>query len=80
MMRLLATVVFASLAQFVLGHSYTSNSTGSPLWHHDKNGAVASEASECSRIGIELLKEGGNAADAVGRFGSLSKNTFGSMN
>lgn len=31
----------------------------------DRLGAVASENSICSRIGIELLKAGGNAADAV---------------
>lgn len=62
MMRLLATVAFALLAESVLGH------TEPPLLrHHDRNGAVASEASECSRIGVELIKEGGNAADAVGR-------------
>ena len=29
-------------------------------------GAVASESTICSDIGIELLKQGGNAADAVG--------------
>jgi gamma-glutamyltranspeptidase len=28
-------------------------------------GAVASENSICSRIGIDLMKAGGNAADAV---------------
>lgn len=31
----------------------------------DTHGAVASEAKECSQIGIELLKKGGNAADAL---------------
>ena len=31
----------------------------------DHLGAVASESSICSRIGIDLLKEGGNAADAL---------------
>ncbi len=31
----------------------------------DKLGAVASESSICSNIGIDLLKAGGNAADAV---------------
>jgi hypothetical protein len=30
-----------------------------------KLGAVASESSVCSNIGIDMLKEGGNAADAV---------------
>lgn len=32
---------------------------------HDKLGAVASESSVCSQIGIGLIKAGGNAADAV---------------
>lgn len=31
----------------------------------DKLGAVASENRVCSQIGIDLLKAGGNAADAV---------------
>ncbi|KAK4978418.1 hypothetical protein LTR66_010599, partial [Elasticomyces elasticus] len=32
---------------------------------HNKLGAVASESSICSTIGIDLLKRGGNAADAL---------------
>lgn len=31
----------------------------------DNHGAVASESSVCSKIGINLLKHGGNAADAL---------------
>lgn len=31
----------------------------------DSLGAVASESSICSSIGIDLLRQGGNAADAV---------------
>lgn len=31
----------------------------------DKLGAVASESTVCSHIGIDLIKDGGNAADAV---------------
>ena len=31
----------------------------------DKQGAVASESSICSNIGIDILKEGGNAADSL---------------
>lgn len=31
----------------------------------DQLGAVASESDICSRIGVNLLKEGGNAADAM---------------
>ena len=33
---------------------------------NDKLGAVASESAVCSRIGVNLIKSGGNAADAVG--------------
>lgn len=32
---------------------------------NDKLGAVASESSVCSQIGVGLIKAGGNAADAV---------------
>lgn len=33
--------------------------------HIPKTGAVASESTVCSNIGIELLRKGGNAVDAV---------------
>ena len=33
--------------------------------HHNKLGAVASESSICSNIGIDILKQGGNAADSL---------------
>ncbi len=32
---------------------------------HAQNGAVASENKRCSDIGLEVLKDGGNAVDAV---------------
>lgn len=32
---------------------------------HGARGAVASEDAICSQIGIDLLKQGGNAADAM---------------
>ena len=31
----------------------------------DQYGAVASESAVCSRVGVYLIKDGGNAADAV---------------
>ena len=34
---------------------------------NDRLGAVASENKVCSQIGIDLLKAGGNAVDAVGQ-------------
>ena len=36
-----------------------------PTVEEGKLGAVASESDVCSRIGTELLKKGGNAADAM---------------
>ncbi len=33
-----------------------------------KLGAVATESEVCTKIGIDVLKEGGNAADAVSFF------------
>ncbi|KAI1492914.1 gamma-glutamyltransferase 1 [Biscogniauxia mediterranea] len=46
---------------------FTQSAVGAPAaYHHDpKLGAVASESSVCSHIGIDLLKRGGNAADAL---------------
>jgi len=35
----------------------------------DTTGAVASESDICSHIGIDLLRMGGNAADAVSALG-----------
>lgn len=38
----------------------------SPVYHHAPHlGAVASESDICSRVGIDTLKAGGNAADAL---------------
>ncbi len=31
----------------------------------DEHGAVTSQSAECSRIGIDVMKDGGNAVDAV---------------
>jgi gamma-glutamyltranspeptidase/glutathione hydrolase len=41
------------------------SSHGSQKHLQDHLGAVASESSICSQIGIDLLREGGNAADAL---------------
>jgi gamma-glutamyltranspeptidase / glutathione hydrolase len=56
---------------------------------HDKLGAVASESSICSHIGINILKKGGNAADSlvatvfcigvIGMYHRLVYHAFGSQ-
>ncbi|KAI4124462.1 MAG: hypothetical protein LQ347_005721, partial [Umbilicaria vellea] len=56
---LLASLALAAVTQLALSSSIAQR------LERDQLGAVASENSICSRIGIELLKAGGNAADAV---------------
>jgi hypothetical protein len=55
----LAQLSFASPGRYPSTYHH-GNETG-----HDKLGAVASESSICSDIGIDVLKEGGNAADSL---------------
>jgi hypothetical protein len=40
--------------------------------HRDEHGAVTSQSAECSRIGIDVMEDGGNAVDAVRLIPSLS--------
>ena len=61
---------FVSLVLNVLG----AIAGNGHLPEDDSHGAVASEVSECSKIGIKLLKKGGTAADAV-RIYELSSQT-----
>ena len=64
--RLILT--FILLAQSSLVISVPLNEHRYPVRQHeekDQLGAVASESAVCSRIGVDLLKAGGNAADAV---------------
>lgn len=62
---LLLWALFASLAvalspaQVLIGDARLQQS------NKNRRGAVASENKLCSQIGIDLLKAGGNAADAV---------------
>lgn len=68
MLSLVKTVV--ALALTPLLHQVAAGPAGVPHQLHqryapDHLGAVASESSICSQIGIDLLKDGGNAADAV---------------
>ncbi|KAK7994633.1 gamma-glutamyltranspeptidase [Apiospora marii] len=53
----------AHLASSILGAACAPSSYGNSSI--PKLGAVASESSVCSRIGVDLLKDGGNAADAL---------------
>lgn len=68
---LLAGLTIASIGRL----AFANNSSKGPKLHngasetlrpnHDKLGAVSSLSSVCSRIGVDLLKAGGNAADAM---------------
>ncbi|MCJ1402154.1 hypothetical protein MMC11_005373 [Xylographa trunciseda] len=57
---------WALMAAFALAATQIALSSLAPQNHGDgKLGAVASESKICSQIGIDLLKSGGNAADAL---------------
>lgn len=65
-MRFFGVFLFISLGHFGLGApSSQPGSLLSSRHEHGKLGAVASESTVCSRIGVRLIKDGGNAADAV---------------
>ena len=67
-----ALVIMAVLGAFSIA-LVTQLSWPSPAAHYTNfnqnsdghSGAVASEISQCSHVGIKLLEDGGNAADAV---------------
>ena len=72
------TLVMFFLAQYLqlsaMAQAWTQTLSGLPSndpghrYGQGKSGGVASESSVCSQIGIDLLKQGGNAADAVRTF------------
>ena len=57
--------VFGPLALCWVPSSPAHKHGGEQYQANDKQGAVASESAVCSHIGIDLIKGGGNAADAV---------------
>ena len=66
-----AVFAFVAVAQSTFGVSIPNSEHRRDVrqYHeNDKLGAVASESSVCSRIGVDLIKAGGNAADAVSDF------------
>ncbi|CAM1510700.1 Fc.00g010350.m01.CDS01 [Cosmosporella sp. VM-42] len=60
LIRSLLVLATVPLGQCLPGHSSSEKIHGVP-----KLGAVASESSVCSKIGIKLIQSGGNAADAL---------------
>jgi hypothetical protein len=65
-MKFLGLIGLLLVAQHVLAIPASRNNHRDHRYHAgDKLGAVASETAICSRVGIDLLKAGGNAADAV---------------
>lgn len=58
----------ASLAKWLAGLLTLQTALAAPstpVLHDGQRGAVASESDICSHIGIDILKLGGNAADAM---------------
>ncbi|THV00494.1 gamma-glutamyltranspeptidase [Dendrothele bispora CBS 962.96] len=61
---LLLGVLFSSRAR-ALSLPFSNSSSSSNGHHGPTHGAVATEVNECSQIGVEIMKEGGNAVDAI---------------
>jgi hypothetical protein len=62
----LVAIVLALLpVQLILANPLPVQSIGRQSHLQDRLGAVTSESDICSKIGIDLLKAGGNAADSV---------------
>lgn len=59
--------LLAVLTELACGWSLPRLDKRTVAQHHESNklGAAASESAVCSRIGVDLLKHGGNAADAL---------------
>ena len=54
------------LPSILLASGFAFSAWAHPAPSHDQElGAVACESSVCAGIGIDILKKGGNAADAV---------------
>ena len=61
-------IFFPALRSCILPGPWRTGSPAVALDDDDASfGAVASESSICSTAGIDMLKNGGNAADAVSR-------------
>ena len=63
----LAATLLAILSQLACGWSLPRFDKRTVPEHNETNrlGGAASESAVCSRIGVDLLKDGGNAADAM---------------
>ena len=61
----LFSVICGRAVLSVSAPSYAQRRSTTQHQENDKLGAVASESSVCSRIGVDLIKAGGNAADAL---------------
>lgn len=65
--HLCLALIFGSLVLCRAPPTRAYERSGEQYEAKDKLGAVASESAVCTQIGIDLIKDGGNAADAVSR-------------
>ncbi|THU77285.1 gamma-glutamyltranspeptidase [Dendrothele bispora CBS 962.96] len=62
---ILLLVVLISSGARALSLPFSNSSSSSNGHYGPAHGAVATEVKECSQIGVEIMKEGGNAVDAI---------------
>jgi gamma-glutamyltranspeptidase len=58
-------MVYKHIALTLFAFSAAVSTSAATVQSTGKHGAVASEVSECSAAGLEILKAGGSAADGV---------------
>jgi len=63
--QLLTVSILFTVATFLLFHLPRQQSRNPAYLIQAHNGAVASENKRCSDIGVDVLKDGGNAVDAA---------------
>ena len=75
-MKLTALYIFALVPEIALAATqFALSSSTAPTSGDGRLGAVASENKICSKIGVDLLRAGGNAADAVSTYSTLLQPT-----
>lgn len=66
LVALVLSCVFVFHHWYCISHNHHVGHTRNPAYLiHAQNGAVASENKRCSDIGVQVLKDGGNAVDAA---------------
>lgn len=62
---LMVMIIMAFISRTLLDKESSARGANRKILVHAKHGAVATELDTCSNIGVNILREGGNAVDAA---------------